>query len=74
MGRLLVTIGIVIGVTALFMGFVFPAAGRIESAVIGVFGTLFLAALVLGAAHGRAWRWQSFGFAAPAGPDSKSAR
>jgi hypothetical protein len=56
MGRVLVTMGLVIGVTALFMGFVFPAGGWIESVVIGVFGSLFLAALVLGVVHGRARR------------------
>jgi hypothetical protein len=56
MGRALITMGLVIGVTALFMGFVFPAGGWIESVVIGVFGALFLAALVLGAVHGRARR------------------
>lgn len=55
-GRALVTIGLVVGVTALFMGFVFPAAGWIESVVIGVFGTLFLVALVLGFVHVRAGR------------------
>lgn len=55
-GRLLVAIGLVTGVTALFMGFVIPAAGWPESVVIGLFGFLFLAALVLGFIHVRAGR------------------
>jgi uncharacterized membrane protein len=55
-GRLLVAIGLVIGVTALFMGFVFPFSGWPESVVIGLFGGLYLVALVLGFVHVRAGR------------------
>lgn len=55
-GRLLVAIGLVVGVTALFMGFVFPFAGWPESVVIGLFGGLFLVALMLGYHHGRTGR------------------
>jgi uncharacterized membrane protein len=55
-GRLLVVIGLIVGVTALFMGFVFPMAGWPESVVIGLFGGLYLVALVLGFAHVRAGR------------------
>jgi uncharacterized membrane protein len=55
-GRLLVTIGLVIGVTALFMGFVIPFSGLAESVVIGAFGGLFLIALVKGFLDIRAGR------------------
>jgi uncharacterized membrane protein len=55
-GRLLVTIGVIVGITALFMGFVFPMSGWPESVVIGIFGALYLVALVLGFVHVRAGR------------------
>jgi uncharacterized membrane protein len=55
-GRVLVTIGLVIGVTALFMGFVIPFSGWAESVVIGTFGGLFLVALVKGFVDIRAGR------------------
>lgn len=55
-GRVLVTIGLVIGVTALFMGFVIPFSGWAESIVIGIFGGLFLIALVKGFIDIRAGR------------------
>ncbi len=55
-GRVLVTIGLVIGVTALFMGFVIPFSGLAESVVIGAFGGLFLIALVKGFLDIRAGR------------------
>lgn len=55
-GRLLVSIGLVIGATALFMGLVFPTAGWPQSIVNSLFGLLFLAALVLGFVHVRAGR------------------
>jgi uncharacterized membrane protein len=55
-GRLLVAIGLIVGATALFMGFVFPMSGWPESVVIGLFGGLFLVALVLGYRHVRAGR------------------
>jgi uncharacterized membrane protein len=55
-GRLLVAIGVVVGVTALFMGLVIPKAGWPERVVIGFFGGLFLIALVKGFLHVRAGR------------------
>jgi uncharacterized membrane protein len=55
-GRLLVAIGVVIGVTALFMGLVIPFAGWPERVVIGLFGSLFLFALVKGFVHVRTGR------------------
>ena len=55
-GRLLVAIGVVVGVTALFMGLVIPKAGWPERVVIGFFGGLFLIALVKGCLHVRAGR------------------
>lgn len=47
-GRFLVTIGLVVGVTALFLGLVVPFSGNPERVVIGIFGGLFLTALLLG--------------------------
>jgi|SRR5215207_9984386 hypothetical protein len=41
-GRMLVSIGLVVGATALFMGLVIPFSGWIERAYIGLFGTFFL--------------------------------
>ncbi|MGH3148670.1 MAG: DUF2306 domain-containing protein, partial [Rubrobacter sp.] len=55
-GRLLVIIGLVIGVTALFLGLVIPFSGWPERVVIGLFGGLFLLALVKGFLHVRAGR------------------
>jgi uncharacterized membrane protein len=55
-GRLLVAIGVVVGVTALFMGLVIPKAGWPERVVIGFFGGLFAIALVKGFLHVRAGR------------------
>jgi uncharacterized membrane protein len=55
-GRLLVAVGVVVGVTALFMGFVIPFSGWPERVVIGLFGGLFLVALVKGYLHVRAGR------------------
>ena len=55
-GRLLVSVGVVVGLTALFMGFVIPAAGWLERAVIGLFGSLFLFAIVVGFVHIRSGR------------------
>lgn len=55
-GRLLVIIGLVVGVTALFMGFVIPFSGWPERVVIGLFGGLFLLALGKGFLHIRAGR------------------
>jgi uncharacterized membrane protein len=55
-GRLLVAIGVVVGVTALFMGLVIPFSGWPERVVIGLFGSLFLFALVKGFVHVRTGR------------------
>ena len=55
-GRLLVAIGVMVGATALFMGFVIPKGGSPERVVIGLFGTVFLVALVKGFVHVRAGR------------------
>jgi uncharacterized membrane protein len=55
-GRVLVSIGLVIGATALFMGMFIPIAGWVERGYIGVFGVLFLVALVKGFVHVRAGR------------------
>ena len=53
-GRLLVSVGLVVGVTALFMGLVIPKSGWPERAVIGLFGIVFLFALIKGFLHVRA--------------------
>jgi uncharacterized membrane protein len=53
-GRLLVAIGLVVGVTALFMGLVIPFSGWAERIIIGLFGGLFLVALGKGFLHIRA--------------------
>jgi uncharacterized membrane protein len=55
-GRLLVAVGVMVGATALFMGFVIPKGGSPERVVIGLFGTVFLVALVKGFVHVRAGR------------------
>ena len=55
-GRLLVSIGLVVGATALFMGLVIPFSGWGERVIIGIFGSLFLAALLKGFVHVRAGR------------------
>jgi uncharacterized membrane protein len=56
MGRVLVGVGVVVGMTALFIGFVIPYSGWAESVLIGLFGSLFLFALVKGFVHVRAGR------------------
>lgn len=56
MGRLLVAVGLVVGVTALFLGLVIPFSGWPERVVIGLFGGLFLVALLKGFLHVRAGR------------------
>src|SRR5918998_6096891 len=53
-GRLLVAVGAVVGVTALFMGLVIPFSGWGERVLIGLFGGLFLFALGKGFVHVRA--------------------
>ena len=55
-GRVLVTVGTVVGVTALFLGLVIPFSGWPESVLIAIFGTLFLFFLLRGYAHIRAKR------------------
>jgi uncharacterized membrane protein len=55
-GRLLVAVGLVAGVTALFMGLVIPFSGWGERVIIGLFGSLFLFALVRGFLYVRAGR------------------
>jgi uncharacterized membrane protein len=55
-GRTLVAIGLVVGGTALFMGLVIPFSGWPERVVIGLFGGLFLVALVKGFLHVRTGR------------------
>jgi uncharacterized membrane protein len=56
MGRVLVAVGLVVGVTALFIGFVIPFSGWAEGVLIGLFGSLFLFALGKGFVHIRAGR------------------
>jgi uncharacterized membrane protein YozB (DUF420 family) len=55
-GRVLVSIGVVVGATGVFMGMFIPIAGWIERGYIGVFGALFVVALVKGFVHIRAGR------------------
>jgi uncharacterized membrane protein len=55
-GRLLIAVGVMVGATALFMGFVIPKGGSPERVVIGLFGTVFLVALVKGFVHVRQGR------------------
>jgi Predicted membrane protein (DUF2306) len=68
-GRVLVSIGLVVGATGVFMGLVIPIAGWIERGYISVFGVLFLVALVEGFVHIRAGRvalhreWMIWAFA-----------
>src|ERR671917_1892228 len=54
MGRVLVAVGLVVGVTALFIGLVIPFSGWAERVLIGLFGGLFLFALGKGFVHVRA--------------------
>ena len=56
MGRVLVAVGLVVGVTALFVGLVIPFSGWAERVLIGLFGSLFLFALGKGFVHVRAGR------------------
>ncbi len=56
MGRVLVAVGLVVGVTALFIGVVIPFSGWAERVLIGLFGSLFLFALGKGFVHIRARR------------------
>jgi hypothetical protein len=52
----LVAVGLVVGVTALFIGLVIPFSGWAERVLIGLFGSLFLFALGKGFVHVRAGR------------------
>jgi uncharacterized membrane protein len=56
MGRVLVAVGLVVGVTALFLGLVIPFSGWAERVLIGLFGSLFLFALGKAFLHVRAGR------------------
>lgn len=56
MGRILVAVGLVVGTTALFMGLVIPFSGWVESALIALFGSVFVFALGMGFVHVRAGR------------------
>ncbi len=56
MGRVLVAVGLVVGVTALFIGLVIPFSGWAERVVIGLFGSVFVVALIKGFLHVRAGR------------------
>lgn len=55
-GRLIVSVGLVVGATALFMGLVIPAGGWASRVVVGFFGALFLFALAKAFLHIRARR------------------
>ncbi len=55
-GRFLVYVGLVVGMTALFMGLVIPFSGWIERVYTSLFGTLFILALLKGFVHIRAGR------------------
>lgn len=55
-GRLLVTGGLGVGASALFLGLVVPFSGWAERIVIGFFGTFFLFSLLRGFVHIRAGR------------------
>lgn len=53
-GRILVSIGLVVGAAALFLGLVIPYSGISEQFVIAFFGTFFLVSLVKGFVYARA--------------------
>ena len=55
-GRMLVAVGLVVGVTALLMGLIIPFFGWGERVIICLFGTVFLVALVKGFVHIRSCR------------------
>ncbi len=46
-GRVLITLGLIVGCSALFMGIVIPYSGFAEQLIIGFFGALFLASLLV---------------------------
>jgi uncharacterized membrane protein len=53
-GRFLVSIGLVLGASALFLALIIPFSGTWEQIINGFFGTLFLVSLVKGVLHVRA--------------------
>ena len=53
---MLVAVGLIVGITALLMGLIIPFFGWGERVIIGLFGTVFLVALVKGFVHIRAGR------------------
>ena len=53
-GRILLSIGLLLGIAALFLGLVVPYSGLSEQLIIGVFGTFFLVSLIKGFGHIRA--------------------
>jgi uncharacterized membrane protein len=55
-GRVLVAVGLIVGITALLMGLIIPFFGWGERVIISLFGTVFLVALVKGFVHIRAGR------------------
>jgi uncharacterized membrane protein len=55
-GRVLVAVGLVVGASALFMGLIIPFSGWAERAIIGLFGSLFLVALIKGFVYVRTGR------------------
>ena len=55
-GRILVSGGLLVGGSALFLGLVVPSSGNAERVVISIFGSLFLLSLVLGFARARQGR------------------
>ena len=56
MGKVLVAAGMAVGATAIFVGLAIPFSGRVESVLIGLFGGLFLFALLKDFVHVRAGR------------------
>lgn len=50
-GRVLVALGLLIGLSALFMGWIIPVAGWPERVIIGFYGAFFLVALGKGFYH-----------------------
>jgi uncharacterized membrane protein len=52
-GRLLIAMGVVVGVSAIDMGFRMPIGGPVQTAASAVFASFFLVALAKGVAHAR---------------------
>lgn len=50
-GRLLVILGLVSGIAALFLGIIIPYSGTAEQIIIGFFGSLFVVSLALSYQH-----------------------